>query len=123
MTMLKELTHTVQIEVASGAPYNESFPDSHAYTITLTYQGRMMQTPFYTGRGWTREPDSYDVLEALLSDASVAGYDQFEQWAADLGYDPDSRRAEKIYHACVEQTAQLRQLLGDDFEAFAEAER
>ena len=42
-----------------------------------------MQTPFYTGRGWTREPDSYDVLEALLSDVSVAGYDQFEDWAAD----------------------------------------
>ncbi len=82
-----------------------------------------MQTPFYTGRGWTREPDSYDVLEALLSDASVEGYDQFEQWALDLGYDPDSRRAEKIYHACIEQTTQLRQLLGDDFEAFAEAER
>jgi hypothetical protein len=63
------------------------------------------------------------VLEALLSDASVAGYDQFEEWAADLGYDPDSRKAEKVYQACVEQTAQLRQLLGDDFETFVEAKR
>jgi hypothetical protein len=51
MATLKELAQTVQIEVAYGAPYNQDFPDSHAYTITLTYQGRSMQTPFYTGRG------------------------------------------------------------------------
>jgi hypothetical protein len=56
MATLKELAQTVQIEVAYGAPYNQDFPDSHAYTIMLTYQSRMMQTPFYTGRGWTREP-------------------------------------------------------------------
>jgi hypothetical protein len=60
MATLKELAQTVQMEGAYGAPYNQDFPDSNAYTITLAYQGRSMQTPFYTGRGWTREPDSYD---------------------------------------------------------------
>jgi hypothetical protein len=36
----------------------------------------------------------------------------FEQWAEDLGYNTDSRSAEKIYLECAKVRAQLIRLLG-----------
>ena len=109
------MTAKVTATVKYGAPYNESFPDSHPYTVTLRYQGRRMTVPFYTGLGWTKEPTATDVMECLLSDASSADQD-FESWASDYGYDVDGRKAEKTYRAVVTQTAKLRKLLGADFE-------
>jgi hypothetical protein len=38
----------------------------------------------------------------------------FEEWAADLGYDPDSRKAEKLFKTCEKQAGRLRSFLGDD---------
>lgn len=48
-------------------------------------------------------PKLEDVLHSLLSDGS-AYFDaqRFEDWAADLGYDPDSRKAEATWRACDE---------------------
>lgn len=58
-----------------------------------------------------RKPRIADVIDSLRSDA--IGADQsFEGWCADLDYDSDSRRAERIYHACVRTRARLVQLLG-----------
>lgn len=52
-----------------------------------------------------------DVLDCLIIDAS--GTDQrFEDWAVDLGYDPDSRSAERIFHACRDVAVKLRIFLG-----------
>lgn len=60
-----------------------------------------------------------EVLECLQADVTE---DSFEEWADDFGYDHDSRRAHKIWTACVAQTANLRRLLGDNFDAFMEVE-
>lgn len=53
-------------------------------------------------------PDVYDVESSLTLDAlcieSTLG---FEGFCANLGYDPDSRKAEKIYFACQEIFASL----------------
>jgi len=87
------------------------------YRVTLRYQGRRMTIPFHTGSGWTREPNARDVLEALLSDAgTVDNAESFEDWCGELGFDPDSRKAERIYNASVRQTDALKRLLGDDYE-------
>lgn len=52
-------------------------------------------------------PDAADVVHCLLMDAS--GTDEtFEEWAGNLGYDPDSRKAEGIFKACRETAAALR---------------
>jgi hypothetical protein len=53
------------------------------------------------------------VLDSLVSDA-MSWFDarSFEDFAADFGYDPDSRKAEKIYHACGETYKWLRDFLG-----------
>ena len=60
-------------------------------------------------------PTLETVLDCLASDAD--GYDNshdFEDWATNYGYDPDSRRGEKLYHVVAEQAKKLRNLLGSE---------
>src|SRR5262249_9503800 len=42
-----------------------------------------------------------DVLYCLVSDADALDYPEFEEWAGNLGYDPDSRKGEAAYRACL----------------------
>ena len=58
-------------------------------------------------------PDPCDVLYSLVSDASVLDSFAFEEWASEFGYDPDSRKAERVYHACLEIALKLRNGIGD----------
>jgi hypothetical protein len=59
-------------------------------------------------------PEPADVLHALAMDSDVLNYSAFENWAYDLGMDPDSRSGEKIYRACLEIALKLRNGLGED---------
>jgi hypothetical protein len=78
-----------------------------------------MTTPFYMGPGLCREPTAADVLECLALDASsVECSDGFGDWARDLGYDEDSRRASAIYDACEKVARRLRRFLGADYDAY-----
>lgn len=59
-------------------------------------------------------PELVDVLDALAAEAAIAEEaDGFEGWAAQMGFDPDSRRAERAYRAEVRQARLLRELLGE----------
>jgi hypothetical protein len=57
------------------------------------------------GQGYATKPvtspELRDIMYSLLMDAEAYQY-TFENWAADLGYDPDSRKAETLYRACLE---------------------
>lgn len=57
-------------------------------------------------------PHLANVLYALVSEADVMNYLGFEDWASNLGYDPDSRQAEKIYLQCLSQTRDLLPVIG-----------
>jgi hypothetical protein len=59
-------------------------------------------------------PEACDVLYYLASKAGVLNYSGFEDWASEMGYDADSRKAEKIYRECIETALKLRAALGDD---------
>ena len=88
---------------------------SHHWICTLRYGRRQFTVNFWTGIGWNRKPDIGDVLYCLLSDAT--GYENsrdFEDWASQFGFDPDSRRAYSIYQAVKRQSKRLRRLLGDE---------
>jgi hypothetical protein len=63
-------------------------------------------------------PDLQNVLECLQSDARCGAHMLFEDFASELGYDTDSRGAEKTWRACQEARGQLQRLLGADFTAF-----
>jgi hypothetical protein len=95
--------------------------DTHPYKVKLTYQGRSFTTPFFQGSAHTKEPTAADVLSCVCMDASF-GEQSFEDFCSDLGYDPDSRKAEQTWKTCVRMAPKVRRLLGKDFEMFANAE-
>ena len=71
-----------------------------------------------------RIPTLADVLDCLASDAN--GYEDakhvgchencnpFYNWAREYGYDPDSRKAEKMFRTIKRQAEQLKRTLGQD---------
>ncbi len=62
-------------------------------------------------------PAIADVIYSLVSDAQCVRHGQtFEEFAADLGYDEDSRKAEAIFNACRDTWASLIRL-GADLDA------
>lgn len=83
--------------------------DARHWVFTIT-RGEHEYTGFYTqGSAHTRSPDLTDVLSCLLSDAQYAEYD-FEEFCGDMGYDTDSRRAERIHDACEQAAAGMSRL-------------
>ena len=58
-------------------------------------------------------PNPVDVLYSLHSDGGALDYATFEDWAAEYGYDADSRSGEATYRACLEIGLKLRAALGD----------
>ena len=63
-------------------------------------------------------PELADVLNCLASDSASVEQSDFEDWAADLGYDSDSRKALETYQICEKQAKKLRHLVGS--QAFEE---
>ena len=59
------------------------------------------------------KPELRDVLYSLSMDASVLDSSCFEEWANELGYEADSRKAEGIYKACLDIALKLRNALGE----------
>lgn len=58
-------------------------------------------------------PSITDVLHSLVLDASAIDAGTFEEWAAEFGYDTDSRSAESSYRACLDIGLKLRAMIGD----------
>lgn len=59
-------------------------------------------------------PEPRDVIYSLVMDSSVLDAGGFENWAAECGYDTDSRKAESIYAACLDLALKMRAALGDE---------
>ena len=102
------------VEWADSNPNMDSRDMNH-YKVTLRMGRRQMTTPFSQGFGITGEPTADDVLDCMASDATtVDNGDSFEDFCGELGYDTDSRQAERIYKATQAQTAKLKRFLGDE---------
>lgn len=65
-------------------------------------------------------PPMVDVLVSIARDASVLEYATFTEWAHDVGYDDDSRKAERAYDACREHARALQKMFGADFDTLCE---
>lgn len=60
------------------------------------------------------EPTTEDVLSCLAMDAQTADNSRsFEDWAEELGLDPDSRSAERTYIAVCKHASDLAKLVGE----------
>lgn len=89
----------------------------HLWSIRLRNDanGREMRTKFRQGMAHKQAPTLDEVMEALVTDArTVQDASTFEEWANDLGYDEDSRKAERIFKACRKVERDLRAFLGDE---------
>lgn len=104
------------INVSAGKPDRDDDGWQHdRYRVRLNYQGRQMTLQFRKGLGHAGSPPTLDeVADSIRLDCSTALDLGFEDWAAELGYDADSRKAEDIYRQCVIEANALRRLLGDE---------
>lgn len=85
------------------------------YTVTLIHDKKQMTVPFFMGMAHTSEPRKSDVIPCLLSDYSlIESSRNFEDFCSSLGYDSDSRKAEKIYNDTKKQSEKLENLFGKD---------
>lgn len=105
----------IESEMVEENPNAPDWQDAYHYKCVLRRGRRQMTTYFSMGYAHSNEPDAESVLDCLASDAaSVENARSFEDWASELGYDPDSRKAERTFNVCETQAAKLWQLLGDD---------
>jgi hypothetical protein len=112
-------TQNIVVEIVDGPNLGDDDGWTHyAFRLRLKYDGRTMTVPWRQGIGIQTNPTAEDVMESLLSDA--AGFDNarsFEDWAAEYGYDTDSRKAEKIYRSVETQTIKLARFLGNEYQS------
>lgn len=102
------------------ADSNPHMPDSRDHIMdhwkcTLQWRRKRLTVVFSQGEAFGgKEPDINSVLKTLIDDAasfeSAAG---FENWAAEYGYDSDSRKAEALYKAVEHQVHRLERFLGE----------
>ena len=84
---------------------------------------RSMTTFFSMGSAHRNPPTAKDVIECLLMDAQSIEGESFEDWADAMGWDQDSRKAERCYKVIGEQAAALETFLGsDDYQAMIDGQ-
>ena len=102
-------------EWADANPHMADAQNMNHFKVTLKRAGKQMTLYFSQGYGISGEPDAASVLNCLASDSSsVESARSFEDWARDLGYDPDSRKAEKTFKVCEKQAERLKKFLGEE---------
>lgn len=85
---------------------------SSHWRATLHRGDESMTLEYSMGPAHLNGPEIADVLDCIASDvAGIENASSFEDWAADYGYDPDSRKAFATYQAIEAQRAELRNLL------------
>lgn len=93
------------------------------FRCTFTRRGVVVRVYFSQGSGHTEDPTLAEVLWCLQSDFYGTDETTFEDWARDLGYDTDSRKAEEIFHAVKRQRVRMARILDrEDFAALAALE-
>ena len=67
--------------------------------------------------------DVMEAFECFVNDA-ISGSDSFYNFCNDIGYDEDSRRAEKIWKACKMSLTKLKRLFnGDIYDLYDEIQQ
>lgn len=104
-----------------GLQSSEHSPDWYGDTWKVTGKGDFEMTfrqgvgnrdCFWSSAGAQRvtalivPPSTMDILYCVYLDNPRD--ESFENWCAEYGYDTDSRKAEKIYRACIEQIMMFR---------------
>ena len=114
---------TASVEWAEDNPQMADMPyGSNHWRVTFRMGRKRMTTPFSQGPAIQKEPTAADVFNCLLSDASY-GDQSFDDFCGDMGYDTDSRNAERIHKNVTRMTRKLRQFLGGAYDAALACDR
>ena len=104
-------------ERVQANPYIDDWPGATHWRCKLTYQRRQLTVPYSMGSAYTGEPKIADVLQCLVDEAtSFENARDFEDWAEALGFDPDSRKAERVFRQVKKNSRGLKRLLGDAYD-------
>ena len=118
MTTIRQFINRNHISMTSlwadSNPNMDDMPDgSSHWKCKLRHQNRQITTYYSMGPAYSHNPKVDDVLDCLSRDSnSIANETTFEEWCGDLGYDLDSRRAERGFKACEKQAQKLEHFLG-----------
>ena len=100
------------VQVPSRPDHDEWLPGSRHWQFTITRGEEVISGHFSQGSAITTDPDIQSVFHAILSDAD--GTDEpFEDWAENLGFDTDSRKAERAYNQCKATAEALERMFSD----------
>lgn len=99
---------------AAVAPGQTCVHHDH-WKVTLKKGGRSLTTYFSMGEGHGGvAPEVEDVVDCLASDStSIEIAKDFEDWASELGWNSDSRTAEKTFKVCKRQAKKPVQAPGE----------
>ncbi len=125
MTTKVQINDEESLEISSkltGTAEGFSAPRryNNVFTVTVT-NGGIAETFDYhisthdtqNGKKALADEDHISAFYCFLGDA-ISGSQSFEEFCAELGYDEDSRKAEKIWKACQEATQKADNLsIGD----------
>lgn len=122
---------SVTSQYSAGIGHAHKPPNSHPYsapqnprydwTTDRSIYGRDLRNRWLRDPRCAPIPDVADVLYCLCSDA-CCGESSFDDFCSELGYDNDSRKAEKVWNTCRDMCIKMRVLLGAEFDDFANAE-
>lgn len=109
---------TIDVLPAYRNPSMPDMPRNWSCEIRKWREGKPFSTivvPFSQGSAHKKPPTLAEVLDCMASDAaSIRNARSFEDWASDLGYDADSRKALATFQACEKQASELEALLGSE---------
>jgi len=121
-TLLVQYGIEVEFEYGTAPTNPEYSADSHNWMVTFKRGKKTFIMPFYAGSGWKREDITAEmVLSSLFQDIPYVDM-SFEEFCSELGYDADSRRAERIYNTIIKQEQKLKDFLGEQYKEFLDAE-
>lgn len=94
--------------------------EHNAWKVTLRFGKRTLTADFKMGMGNQGEPPIPDVVAAIVRDADCGNY-SLDEFCSELGYEEDSRKAEKIWRQCKAMLPKVKKFFGADFAEVAEA--
>lgn len=118
VTLKKDGREILTTDYSAGIGHCYSYPKGGKITVEID---RLIERECETGFGGkpgrpgrNAKADPVDVIWSLVCDSSVIDAGGFESWAADYGYDTDSRKAESVYRECLELALKMRAGIGGD---------
>ena len=113
-----EIDWTSTNEGRIQSPWDDKPREVDHYKFFFKRGVKKMSVNYYCGTACAR-PQADDVMDTLRSDFETvidSNWEtvKFEDWAPELGYDVDSRKAEKTYKAGLHQSNRLFRFLAND---------